>query len=104
MDGIRQQSPSIPEAWMPNPNQKLRVALTPEQREDREAICRRQAVPAATMRKARILLLSDDTHPDGGRPDHEIATAVGLCERQVVRIRQRFVREGDATLSRKPRP
>ena len=89
---------------MPNPINKLRVVLTPEQREHLEATCRRQSVPVTTMRRARILLLADDGHPDGGRPDHEIAAATGICERQVVRIRQRFVREGDAALLRKPRP
>lgn len=89
---------------MPNPIHKIRVVLTAEQREQFEAICRRQCVPAATMRKARILLMSDDAHPDGRRPDKDIAAAVGISERQVVRIRQRFVREGDAALARKPRP
>lgn len=89
---------------MPTPNQKFRVVLTPEQREQLEATCRQQCVPAATMRKARILLLADEAHPDGRRADHQIATAVGLCERQVVRIRRRFVREGGAALIRKPRP
>jgi transposase len=89
---------------MPNPIQKMRVLLSSDQREQFEAICRRQSVPAATLRRARILLLADDGHPDGRRPDHEIAAAVGLSERQIVRIRQRFVREGDAALERKPRP
>ncbi len=89
---------------MPNPIQKMRVLLSSDQREQFEAICRRQSVPAATLRRARILLLADDGHPDGRRPDHEIAAAVGLSERQIVRIRQRFVREGDAALERMPRP
>jgi transposase len=89
---------------MPNRALKMRVVLTPDQREHFQAICRQQCAPAALSRRARILLLADDGHPDGRRPDHEIAAAVGLCERQVVRIRQRFVREGDAALQRKPRP
>jgi transposase len=94
----------IQDAWMPDLTLKMRVILTPDQREQLEAICRRQAVSAALSRRARILLLSDEGHPDGRRPDHEIAAAVGLCERQVVRIRQKFVREGDSALQRKPRP
>ena len=89
---------------MPNPIHKLRVVLTPEQREQLEALCRQQCVPVAKLRRARILLMADEAHPDGRRPDHQIAAAVGLCERQVVRIRQRFAREGDAALSRKARP
>jgi hypothetical protein len=92
------------EAWMPNPIQKVRVVPSPEQREQIEAIFRRHSVPAAISRRARILLLADDGHPNGRRPDHEIAVAVGLPERQIVRIRQRFVREGGAALERKPRP
>jgi hypothetical protein len=89
---------------MPDSNQKLRIVLTPEQLQQFEAIGRQQTVPAAVMRKARILLMSDEGHPDGRRPDQQIAAVVGLCDRQVVRIRQRFVREGDASLARRPRP
>ena len=89
---------------MPNPSNKMRVCLTPNQREHFEAICRRQSVPAGIFRRAQILLLADDGQPGGCHPDHEIAAEVGLCERQVVRVRQRFVREGDAALERTPRP
>jgi transposase len=87
---------------MPRPV-KVSILLTEEQRAGLEEICRMQSVGAAKQRKARILLLSDENHPDGGRTDEEIAELVGLCERQVVRIRQRHVREGDPTLDRKPR-
>jgi transposase len=89
---------------MPNPPNKMRVLLTAEQREQFEAICRQHSVPVAVLRRARTLLLADDGHLDGRRADHEIAAAVGLSERQIVRIRQRFVREGDAALTRRPRP
>ena len=89
---------------MPNPLKKLKVLLSAEYRAELEAICRRQSVAAAKVRRARILLMSDEVHPDGGHPDSEIAEVVGLCERQVVRIRQQFVREGETTLTRKPRP
>jgi transposase len=89
---------------MPDLSKKLKVFLSPEFRAELEAICRRQSVAAARVRRARILLMSDEGHPDGGRHDSEIAAAVGLCERQVVRIRQRFVREGEPVLERKPRP
>src|SRR6516162_6097449 len=95
--------PRTPEARMPNPRNKMRICLTHEQREQFEAICRRQTVPAAILRRARIMLLADDNQPGGCTPDHEIAAEVGLCERQIVRIRQRFVRDGDKALERKPR-
>ena len=88
---------------MPALNAKYRVRLTKQQRAASEAICRRQSVAAAKVRRARILLMTDESHPDGRKPDWQIAEAVGLCERQVVRIRQQFVREGDPTLDRQPR-
>lgn len=93
---------------MPDLSKKVRVVLDAERRATLEALCRSHSVGAAKARRARILLLSDEGHPDGGFSDKEIAERVGLCERQVVRIRQRFVREGDKslqqTLERKPRP
>ena len=89
---------------MPNTNRKLKVHLSEEQRAELQAICGRHAVAAAKVRRARILLMSDEDHPDGQRRDWEIAEAVGISERQVVRIRQRFVREGEIKLDRKPRP
>jgi hypothetical protein len=89
---------------MPRSNLKCSVHLKSEQRDAFEAICRRQSVAAAKVRRARILLLADEDHPAGRRPDSQIAEVVGLCERQVVRVRQKFVREGDAALERKPRP
>jgi hypothetical protein len=48
--------------------------------------------------------MSDAGHPDGGYADAEIAAEVGLCERQVVRIRQKFVKLGmQPTLTRATR-
>ena len=89
---------------MPYTNKKFEVRLSPEFRAELEALCRRQSVGAAKVRRARILLMSDADHPEGGRRDRDIAEAVGLCERQVVRIRQQFVREGEPVLERKPAP
>ena len=85
------------------PNAKLKVHLSAEQRDELESICRRQSVAAAKVRRARILLLADEDHPDGRRPDWQIAETVGLSEKQVGRIRKQFVREGDETLERKQR-
>jgi len=47
--------------------------------------------------------MCDEDHPEGRRRDWQIAETVGLSERQVVRIRQQFVREGDPALERQPR-
>ena len=89
---------------MADTSRKVRVCLDQEERSTLEAVVRSQTVGAARQRKARILLLSDVGHPEGGLTDKEVSERVGLCERQVVRIRQRYVREGDKTLLRKPRP
>jgi len=89
---------------MPAENDKLRVYLKAKVRKALEALCRQGCVSAAKVRKARILLLADENPSGEALPDHEIAERVGLCERQVVRIRQKFVREGGPpTLERKKR-
>ena len=89
---------------MPGTNVKLEVHLSNEQRAELESVCRKHSVASAKVRNARILLMSDETHPEGGFSDWEIAESVGISERQVVRIRQKFVREGKVNLNRKPRP
>jgi transposase len=89
---------------MPEMTQKVKVCLLPEERDELEAICRKQSVGAAKVRRARILLMSDENHQEGRCSDCEIAELVGLCERQIVRIRQKFVREGAVVLIRKSRP
>lgn len=88
---------------MPKLNAKYRVQLTAKQRGELVALCRQRSLGAGKLRRAKILLLADENHADGRRPDWQIAEAVGISERQVVRIRQQFVREGDSTLERKPR-
>lgn len=89
---------------MPNLNRKVKVNLTDPQREELEEVCRGRSVPAGKARRARILLMADESHPDGRRRDWEIAEAVGISERQVVRVRQQFAREGAGVLEPKPRP
>jgi transposase len=89
---------------MPDLSKKLKVRLSAEERAELAAICRRQTMAAAKVRRARVLLMSDEAHADGRRRDWEIAEALGISERQVGRIRQQFVREGQAVLERKPRP
>ena len=85
------------------PNQKQRVLLSADQRRELEVLCRKQSVGAAKARRARVLLMADENHPDGRRRDWEISEAVGISPRQVVRIRQKFVQSGELNLDRKPR-
>jgi Homeodomain-like domain len=79
---------------MANLTKKFRVSLTPEARAELEAIVRQTSAGVGKVRRAKILLMADDAHPEGGYADWEIAEEVGLCERQVVRIRQKFVKSG----------
>ena len=94
---------------MPATTGKLKVELSIEERKELEGLVRKQSVGAAKQRRARILLLADANHPDGRRTDANIAELVGLSARQVVRIRQRFVRQQDGrsviqAVERSPRP
>jgi len=80
---------------MPHANQKLEVCLTDEERSELEALCRKGTVPAAKLRHARVLLLADEDRRGAARnPDWYIAQVVGLSERQVVRVRRKFFRDG----------
>jgi hypothetical protein len=89
---------------MPTSVIKYRVRLEPEVRGELEAIARKTSAGVTRVRRAKILLMADENHPDGGYSDWEIADAVGICERQVVRIRQKFVRTGlQPTLTREVR-
>lgn len=89
---------------MPNLARKYCVMLTPEARAELETIARKTSAGVAQVRRATILLMADQAHPDGGSADWEIAEEVGLSERQVVRIRQKFVKSGvQPTLTRATR-
>src|SRR5579883_678981 len=84
--------------------EKYKVNLSAQDRAELASVVRQTSAGVARVRWAKILLLADQAHPDGRRRDWEIAEAVGLSERQVVRIRQKFVREGAAaTLTRATR-
>jgi hypothetical protein len=83
---------------------KYKVMLSAEERAELQAVLRQSSAGVARVRRARILLMADEAHPEGRRRDWEIAEAVGISERQVVRIRQKFVRDGvPATLARATR-
>ena len=73
---------------------KYKVVLTPEQRNELQTITRQTSVGVAHQRWATILLLADESHPDGRRTDDQIAEVVGLCLRQLGRIRKKFVVHG----------
>jgi hypothetical protein len=83
---------------------KYRVRLTPDQRERLTALTRTGTAPARKILHARVLLLADEAHPDGRRPDSYITDVLGLHRRTVVRVRQRFAQQGEQpALDRQPR-
>lgn len=84
--------------------EKHKVKLPAATRQELESVTRQSSASVSKVRRARILLMADEAHPEGRRCDWEIAEAVGISERQVVRIRQKFVREGvEGTLIRSTR-
>lgn len=79
---------------MSNSPLKFQVLLSPDQRAELSAIARQTSAGVAKVRRAKILLMADEAHAEGGYADSEIAEEVGLCTRQIVRIRQKFVKTG----------
>ena len=79
---------------MPVHPRKYRVELTETQRQELTTISRSTSETVLRTRRARVLLLADQNHPEGRRPDWQIGEIVGLTERQVERIRKQAVLEG----------
>jgi hypothetical protein len=83
---------------------KYVVRLTTEQRRRLESITRNGSASAKKIQHARILLLSDASHPVGGYRDQEIAAILGLHVNTVARVRTRFAVQGEGpALNRKVR-
>lgn len=89
---------------MPGRAAKHKVELTAPQRRELEALCRQQHLPVSKARRARVLLLADESVPEGRRHDRDIAELVGLSERQVVRLRKQFVLGAALPVDRRPYP
>ena len=80
------------------------VQLTETQREQLQKQARAQSKSALAAKRARILLLCDQSHSDGGKTDDEIAEQIGMTRRQVQRIRTKFAQQGlETTLKREVR-
>ena len=83
---------------------KIRVHLTLEQRERLEEVVRNGHSPAKKITQARVLLMADETHPQGRYHDEQIGEILGLHRNSVRRIRIRFVEQGEQpALDRKQR-
>jgi transposase len=60
---------------------------------------------ARKLTHARILLLADSSPEGPGSTDEQIVASLGVGERTVARVRQRFVEEGiEAAINPRPRP
>lgn len=80
---------------------KLHVVRLAQEEQDRlRTLTRKGQVNARMLRRAHILLLTDE-----GRKDEEIAAALHCSVTTIERTRKRFVQAGlDAALTENPRP
>jgi hypothetical protein len=84
---------------------KYKVTLTVEEREQLEKLVSSGKAAARKLTHARILLLADEGFQGPGRTNAAIVEALGVGERRVERVRQRFVTESfEAALNARPRP
>ena len=78
------------------------VLLTQEQREQAEIVARSYKQKESQRKRARILLLADAHHPQGGLCDKTISAQVKVSAVTVGNVRRRFVCQGlKAALYRK---
>lgn len=80
------------------------VHLTPEQREELNAVCSAGSAKARKIRRARVLLLCDRDRPEGRLTRLVVAEMTGVHVNSVNRICKRFCQEGpQKALVRRPR-
>ena len=79
---------------MSNSRTKHKVILSDDQRAELERMTRQSSIGVAKKRWATILLLADEAHLEGQHTDEQIADAVGVCVRQLERIRKKFAQGG----------
>jgi len=81
-----------------------RVKLSPDERERLRKLTTRGTIRVLTYKRARVLLLADESQSDEPMPDEQIAQSVEFSLATVARVRQRFAEEGlDAALHDRPR-
>jgi hypothetical protein len=88
---------------MSNPG-KFSVHLTTEQRKQLRAFTQKGQHASRVILLSQALLLCDEDHAEGQRPDTYIVAALGIKLRTLVRLRKQFVERGlEAALQRKVR-
>jgi len=65
------------------------VTLTPEQRQNLEAIARARSLPARLVERSRIVLMAT-----AGKKDREISAALAITPKKAARWRARFLKKG----------
>ena len=73
---------------------KYRVTLTPEERQQLQALIAKGKASARKLAHARVLLQVDEGEAQAGRTDEETAAALNLSVRTIERVRERFVEQG----------
>lgn len=76
------------------PAKIYRVTLTTEEREDLTALVNKGKGPAGKLKRARILLMADESQKNGGWKDDDIVQALHTSRRTVERTRQNCVERG----------
>jgi transposase len=83
---------------------KYRVKLSKEQRELLEELTSQGTMKVRAYKRARILLLADESQYGPGKTDEQIAEQVNTSPGTAQRVRQRFVQSGlEGALTEKPR-
>jgi transposase len=80
------------------------VQLTAEERKQLEKLVNTGNNPAATIRRARILLKADGNAPGGGWDNQRIANALDTTLMTVYRVREKFVKHGLETALYRKKP
>ena len=76
------------------PAKIYKVTLTTEERAELKALVSKGTGNARRIRRAHMLLLADESRPDGAWKDADIAKALGANVRTVERTREKCVEEG----------
>ena len=84
---------------------KYQVQLSEGEREFLHKFTSTGSRKARQIKRAHILLLSDESGSNASQTDEQIAQALGISTSTVARVRGRFVQEGlSSALNEKPRP
>jgi transposase len=87
------------------PAKKYHVQLSESQRQFLHKLTTKGTAKARQIKRAHILLLSDESNTNASKTDEQIAEVLGISNSTVVRVRGRFVEEGlESALNEKPRP